>query len=54
MQNIIVGKNSVIFGKIILYLEMIYGGKYDNFNGFAIYCLLVKRVMIGLIICMDI
>ena len=26
MQNIIVGKNSVIFGKIILYLEMIYGG----------------------------
>lgn len=55
MQNIIVGKNSVIFGKIILYLEMIYGGNMITSMGLLyILFILVKRAMIELIICMDI
>ena len=42
MQNIIVGKNSVIFGKIILYLEMIYGGTMITSMG-LLYILFIGK-----------
>ena len=42
MQNIIVGKNSVIFGKIILYLEMIYGGNMITSMG-LLYILFIGK-----------
>ena len=44
MQNIIVGKNSVIFGKIILYLEMIYGGNMITSMG-LLYILFIGNYL---------